>query len=564
MIKNTRALASKLNVQYKTLTYLLYIEKTDNCYTSFNIKKKNGADRQICAPSPKLKSIQRNLATFLYNKKIEIDKIISEENKNTHFLSHGFELKKNIITNATIHRNKRYVLNIDLKDFFDSFHIGRIIGYFNKNINFLYPKEVATMIAQISCYKGKLPQGSPASPVITNLICQNLDVKLHKIAKAYKLYYTRYADDITFSTNDKNFLANKESILKKIITIINKNGFEINPKKTRLTYKDSKQIVTGLIVNKKINIENNYFKITKAMADSLYKNKKFFIDGQEGTMSQLEGRFAFIDQLDKYNNKHNPNNIKQGHFNRREIEYQKFLFYKNFLNNEKPIIITEGKTDPLYIKAALMKNYDRYPNLIEKTKKGFNFKFSFFIKKEKYQYFFRFSRDGGDAMQKIFSLYSGNEPFKKCKNALDKYKIVPQNPVILLFDNEQQSKNKPLKQMLTHIDKFDKKILGELEKQTLSNDSYVRIFKNLNLYLATMPLPKNMKECEIEDLLDDSTLKTIIDGRTFQAKVDKGDSLHYSKDVLSKYVYDNYKKLNFDGFIGLLDNLNKIISTHKS
>src|SRR5699024_7070708 len=110
----------------------------------------------------------------------------------------GFIPGKSIITNARIHRNKRLVVNIDLKDFFPSFHFGRVRGFFEKNKYFLLSREVSTIIAQLTCYKGSLPQGAPTSPIITNLICQILDYKLLKIAKKYKTDYSRYADDLTF------------------------------------------------------------------------------------------------------------------------------------------------------------------------------------------------------------------------------------------------------------------------------------------------------------------------------------------------------------------------------
>ena len=113
---------------------------------------------------------------------------------------------KSIYTNAAIHRNKRFVLNMDLQNFFDSFHFGRVRGFFIKNRNFNCTNEIATMIAQIVCYKGKLPQGAPSSPVITNLICGSLDYRISKLSKKYKLDYTRYADDITFSTNNRHFI----------------------------------------------------------------------------------------------------------------------------------------------------------------------------------------------------------------------------------------------------------------------------------------------------------------------------------------------------------------------
>ena len=148
-------------------------------------------------------------------------------------ISHAFEKRKSIITNARIHRNKRYVINLDLENFFDSFHFGRVLGYFEKNKNFMLPHEVAVALTQLVCYQKHLPQGAPTSPIITNLICQILDFRLLKIAKKYKLNFTRYADDLTFSTNDKKFLDLKEHFFKEITTDILRAGFSVNNRKTR-------------------------------------------------------------------------------------------------------------------------------------------------------------------------------------------------------------------------------------------------------------------------------------------------------------------------------------------
>lgn len=197
-IETRNQLADFLNIPRKQLSYLLYIKGINNLYSSFEIHKKSGGIRKINAPSEDLSDIQRKLAESLYEHNMK------QKRKNN--ISHAFEKNKSIITNAKIHRNKRYVLNIDLEDFFESFHFGRVRGFFNKNNNFLLPIEVATVIAQITCYQGKLPQGAPSSPVITNLICEILDHRISKVAKKFKLNYTRYADDLTFSTNDKYFL----------------------------------------------------------------------------------------------------------------------------------------------------------------------------------------------------------------------------------------------------------------------------------------------------------------------------------------------------------------------
>ena len=371
-VENRNELADFLKIPRKKLTHILYVKKVENCYKSFEIPKKNGDTRRINAPTDDLKSIQLKLSGALaeYQKQLWSKKGISPN------ISHAFEKGKSIFSNAKIHRNKRYVLNIDLTDFFDSFHFGRVRGFFNKNRDFQLPIEVATVIAQLTCYNGKLPQGAPSSPIITNLICNILDMRLLKIAKKYRVDYTRYADDITFSTNNRSFLGNYSEFFSDINKEIINAGFSINDSKTRLQYRDSRQEVTGLTVNKKLNIDYRYYKETRAMAHSLYTTGKFSINGEEGTLNQLEGRFNFINQIDKYNNKIDLQNKQYDnkseirifrdfrHLNGRENEYRKLLFYKYFYGNDKPLIVTEGKTDILYIKSALKNLYKDFLVLI--------------------------------------------------------------------------------------------------------------------------------------------------------------------------------------------------------
>lgn len=113
-ITDREHLALKLNIPLKNLTHLLYIKRTENCYSSFNILKKNGTARGIDAPNDELKSVQRKLAQLLYKKQQEV----WTEKGVTPNISHGFEKGKTIISNAKIHRNKRFVLNLDLENFF--------------------------------------------------------------------------------------------------------------------------------------------------------------------------------------------------------------------------------------------------------------------------------------------------------------------------------------------------------------------------------------------------------------------------------------------------------------
>lgn len=549
-IKTRNELADFLNIPRKNLSYILYKTGVNNLYTSFEIPKKSGGVRKINAPLDNLKYIQKKLANAIYN---HVEK---ERKKNN--ISHGFEKRKNIITNAKIHRNKRFVFNIDLENFFDSIHFGRVRGFFNKNKNFLLPLEVATVIAQLSCYEKKLPQGAPTSPIISNLICEILDSRLLKIARKYRLDYTRYADDLTFSTNDKKFLEFYRLFVEELSNEINKAGFSINENKKRLQLKNKRQIVTGLVVNEKINVIRNYYKETRAMAHKLYRTGSFEIDGEPGNLNQLEGRFTFINQLTWYNNKINGVNRRFHNLSSREKEYQKFLFYKYFFANPKPLIITEGKTDVAYLKAALKKLHIEYPNLISKKRNGtFEFKVSFIKRTKRLKYFLGIFQDGADTIKNIYNFF---DPKQNGPDYLSYFKDVsqtlPKNPVIFIFDNEIiHRKKKPIGNFINHVG------LDEQKKKILESEYMVNILDNL--YLLTVPLVKGKSECEIEDLFDDNTLSHKIDGKQFNRATTFDTSRYYGKERFSKYILENYLNINFNDFRPLLNNINNIIYLYK-
>ncbi|RYZ78940.1 MAG: RNA-directed DNA polymerase, partial [Proteobacteria bacterium] len=194
-----------MEIDSSHLTNVLYRLRPETQYKSFTIRKKSGGDRTIHAPSDELKSIQKALSDLLQDCAQEIDKSKGPKFKST--LAHGFVRDRSILTNSIMHLNRKNVLNIDLKDFFDGFNFGRVRGFFIANKNFQLDPAVATVIAQIACHDNKLPQGSPCSPVITNLITHALDIRLASLAKDNSCVYTRYADDITISTREKEFSA---------------------------------------------------------------------------------------------------------------------------------------------------------------------------------------------------------------------------------------------------------------------------------------------------------------------------------------------------------------------
>ena len=180
--------------------------------------------------------------------------------------------------------------NIDLKDFFPSIDASRVWG------RLLHPpfnlkstperKHIANMIKTLCCteleverYKDGewkkekklvLPQGAPTSPTLTNAICDKLDRRLTGVAKRFGLNYSRYADDITFSSSHnsfKNQMGELESIYsqnstfkKELLKVIHEQNFHIKESKVRLQKRGYKQEVTGIIVNNKINVSRTYIK----------------------------------------------------------------------------------------------------------------------------------------------------------------------------------------------------------------------------------------------------------------------------------------------------------------
>src|SRR5258706_5151587 len=229
--------AKLLYFKPKAVSYILYKHPEATKYKTFQIPKRKGGQRTIKAPVDALKLLQRRLSDLLQDCVDEINTAKQRKDR----AAHGFKRKRSIITNARQHRHRRYVFNLDLEDFFPSINFGRVRGFLIKNRDFELHKDVATVIAQIACHENSLPQGSPCSPVISNLVAHLLDMRLVSLASVAGCTYSRYADDLTFSTNRKKFPADvavpsgsdgDESHVwvpsEKLKGIIEHTGFHIN------------------------------------------------------------------------------------------------------------------------------------------------------------------------------------------------------------------------------------------------------------------------------------------------------------------------------------------------
>jgi RNA-directed DNA polymerase len=270
-LENLEDLCNFLGWNYLEIKQVLFKKSWEEKYIRFYISKKNGAIREINAPTGLTLEIQKKLYQILTN----IYKL------NLKASVHGFVLERNIVTNAENHCGKKFVLNIDIKDFFPSITQKRIRGVLMSPPYSLKSK-VATSISHLCCLQGKLPQGSPTSPILSNIVCGKLDSELRLLAKKYRCFYTRYADDITFSTTSTTF-SESLAIIKgckpsdvtlgdELVKIFQNNGFEINYSKVRIQKNTQKQEVTGLIVNQKPNVSRKYIREIRAMLYDWHKN----------------------------------------------------------------------------------------------------------------------------------------------------------------------------------------------------------------------------------------------------------------------------------------------------
>ena len=241
-------------------------KKVSRRYKTFYIPKKNGKLREISAPN-------RNLKEILYYLNMMLGEVYQAGPS-----AMGFVKGRSIVDNANLHVGQNYVLNLDLSDFFTSVSQSRVckrlqLAPFNFNEN------VAKAISGLCCKKlvkdGKkgyvLPQGAPTSPLLTNAVCDFLDKKLRRLSSRHGVKYSRYADDMTFSSMH-NVYQEDSVFMKSLFSIIEEERFTVNPGKTRLQKRGERQVVTGLTVNDKVNTAHKY---TRELRNILYMWEKY-------------------------------------------------------------------------------------------------------------------------------------------------------------------------------------------------------------------------------------------------------------------------------------------------
>jgi retron-type reverse transcriptase len=285
---NETALLAHLGLSPRELKKIWWFRS--RMYRQFEIAKGKNKTRIISAPDERLKYLQREIVPLLgslYRVRNPV---------------HGFVVGKSVKTNARAHLRQRFVLNIDLKDFFPSITERRVAGVI---ASLGIDSRVADIIARLCCYGGHLPQGAPTSPVISNMICFRLDKQLLAFAKMARCIYTRYADDLTFSSyqpmaslfeggvpSSGHFAP--DLLAPTLRNIFTANGFMINPDKAHYADRHSRRMVTGLKINQLLNVDRRYVRNIRA---ALYSVEKL---GREAAQAKFESNHSGKSDLGRH------------------------------------------------------------------------------------------------------------------------------------------------------------------------------------------------------------------------------------------------------------------------
>jgi RNA-directed DNA polymerase len=323
-----------------------------------------------------------------------------------------------------------------------------------------------------------------------------------------------------------------------------------------MQYRTSRQEVTGLVVNKRINIRKEYRHTVRAMVHSLLTKGSFeayslnnkagavTLEKQEGTANQLHGMLGFIDSIDLYNNKKTAEPKAPVRLSSKELMYQRFLIYTDFYAAEVPVIICEGKTDNVYLTHAIRGLAKDFPDLAEIMPGG-----KIRLKVRLYKYprsstarVLGLNDGGSDPLTKFITTY---------KKETNKIKAPGQkNPVVILYDNDSGAK--PIRSGL-------KQASGTIVNGT---EPFVRVIRNM--YAVPTPAVNGVKESKIEDFFDAAAKAIVIGGKTFNDDNKTFDETkHYDKTIfVYRVVEKNAASNNFDGFRPLLANLVAVTKSH--
>ena len=261
-------------------------------YKSFSVPKRGGGERHIEAPMTQLKQVLHRLNSYLQSV------YFFEKSRAAYGFIPGVrndDDRRNVVTNAKKHTGRAHLLNMDLQDFFHSVTKEQVEEIFGGK-PFKFRKPVRELLAGLTTYNNRLPMGTSTSPVLSNFACRQMDEELLAFSEAMLWVYTRYADDMSFSSR-RPFEPEK---IDSIRGIIRKYGFTINEKKTTLYGPDDEKVVTGLLVTNKVDLAPGYLQLVeseigqlKSIMQSQNEQGQLSTRWVEQFKQQVRGRLSF-------------------------------------------------------------------------------------------------------------------------------------------------------------------------------------------------------------------------------------------------------------------------------
>ena len=259
-----------LRLEPKLLRFIAYFLRDVEKYRTREIPRRNKEPRIIEEPMSLLKFIQRRILRRILEQ-TDLPECV-----------HGFRKGRSTGTAARPHVGKEVVVCCDIKDFFHTITTKRVWGVFRTLI--INPR-ISNLLAALTTYKGRLPQGAPTSPMIANLVCRRLDRRLMGIAASRGITYTRYADDMTFSGGPET-----PSILKAVRTVLEEEGFTLAEEKTRILRRGRRQEVCGVVVNDRAGIPRRWRRRVRAEVHRIVTGGK--ADG--ALKAHVRGEIAYL------------------------------------------------------------------------------------------------------------------------------------------------------------------------------------------------------------------------------------------------------------------------------
>ena len=323
--------ANTLEVHPGHLKHWLYGNPGHAGYRTFEIPKKTHGTRVIAIPPDAIKILQHKFKGIL-------DHIYKPKS-----CVFGFVSKRSIVHGAELHKKRaKWVLNIDIEDFYPSINFGRVQGLF---MAMGIGAKAASIWAHLVTLNRQLPQGASTSPVISNMVAKQLDTKMMRLANRYHLTYSRYADDLTLSTTMSTFPAAIASFASSpldadnvelqhdLVSVLHSTGFTINKRKTRLHSKGVRQEVTGLTINEFVNVRRRFLRQIRAM---IHAAQKF--DFEQAGIEYIE-------------------NYASGRISSEVLENDKFdagVYFKSVVYGKLAFVrMVRGATDKCYVNLCL-------------------------------------------------------------------------------------------------------------------------------------------------------------------------------------------------------------------